>query len=438
MRSFLPSSVIASVSASTLGAACAAALVVPLLFPAGAAALTASPPQDGHRSQAAARAGGVQSLALQPLDVGTRAGGDPAGTPETAEPAGTQGLPATDTEPFSLLGVIWDDPAAGLPGVVQVRTRAADTGDWSAWTDLDPQSAHAPDPGSAEAGDAGVRGGTAPLWVGASDGVRVRVVPHDGEPAPALPAGLRLELVDPGQREGSGETLPATGPGTDAGTGPDAGAEARAGGSGAAAAGKHEGPRPPITIRSGWGADEGLRESGFVYTNSVKTAFVHHTAGSNSYTCSEVPSVLRGIYRYHVQSQGWRDVGYNFFVDKCGKIYEGRAGGVAEPVQGAHTYGFNHNSMGVAVLGTYSSKDPGRDVRDALSLLTAWKLGLHDGNPQGTRNRTSGGGKYAAGTTVRMKNISGHRDGYATDCPGDELYGDLGTVRSTAARLQGR
>ncbi len=175
-----------------------------------------------------------------------------------------------------------------------------------------------------------------------------------------------------------------------------------------------------------------------MYTGSVKTAFVHHTAGSNSYSCSEVPSILRSIYRYHVQSQGWRDVGYNFFVDKCGKIYEGRAGGVAEPVQGAHTYGFNHNSMGVAVLGTYSSRDPGRDVRDALSLLTAWKLGLHDGNPAGSRNRTSGGGKYPAGTTVRMKNISGHRDGFATDCPGDELYGDLGTVRSTAARLQGR
>jgi hypothetical protein len=34
--------------------------------------------------------------------------------------------------------------------------------------------------------------------------------------------------------------------------------------------------------------------------------------------------------------------------------------------------------------------------------------------------------------------ISGHRDGFATECPGRQLYGKLGTARSSAARLQGR
>ncbi|RKN08741.1 peptidoglycan recognition protein [Streptomyces radicis] len=407
MRSFLVSPL-----ASAIGAACAAAVALPLLLPGSAVAQPA---------EAGARAGGTQSLALRPLDFETRSGGDPGGgSPEPVEPLGTRGLPATDTDPFSLLGVVWDDPSDELNGTVQVRARDAATGDWSDWLALEPGADHAPDPGTAEAGADHVRGGTAPRWVGASDGVHVRVEPGGGARAAELPDGLSVELIDPGVGEADGELAGEVAPG------------------GGAAAGDHEGPRPPIVIRSQWGADEGLRESGFVYTDSVKTAFVHHTAGGNNYACSEAPSLLRGIYRYHVESQGWRDVGYNFFVDKCGTIYEGRAGGVALPVQGAHTYGFNHNSMGVAVLGTYSSTDPGRDVRDALSLLTAWKLGLHDRDPAASANRTSGGGKYPVGTTVKLNNISGHRDGYATECPGDALYDDLPTIRDTAHRLQGR
>ncbi|TDC72229.1 peptidoglycan recognition protein family protein, partial [Streptomyces hainanensis] len=196
-------------------------------------------------------------------------------------------------------------------------------------------------------------------------------------------------------------------------------------------------PRPSIVSRAGWGADESLRESGFLYTDTVKTLFVHHTAGGNDYACSDSPALIRGIYRYHVESQGWRDIGYNFLVDRCGTIYEGRAGGVAEPVQGAHTLGFNHNSTGVALLGTHSDTAPSTQAQDALARLTAWKLGLHDGDPTGTRNRESTGGKWPAGTIVELDNVSGHRDAYATDCPGGRLYDELPALRTSAAALQG-
>ncbi|WP_234347499.1 peptidoglycan recognition protein family protein [Streptomyces specialis] len=397
-----------------MGAVCLAALTLP------SGALAAPAPTASGAASGASGAGGIQSLPLQPLDDHTRAGGEPA---DPAVPEGTQGLPSTETDPFSMLGVIWTDATAHLPGEVEVRTRAEATGAWSEWRDLDANAAHAPDPGTAEAGGPGVRGGTVPLWVGPSDGVEVRVVPGgdtDTEGATSLPEGLRLELIDPGEspEPPPGEEPPPTG-------------EPRA-------AGEFEGPRPPITIRSGWGADENLREDGFVYTDTVKTVFVHHTAGTNDYSCSEAPAIIRGIYKYHVESQGWRDIGYNFLVDKCGEIYEGRAGGVAEPVQGAHTLGFNHNSMGVSVLGTYSSTAPNRDILDSLSLLTAWKLGLHGVDPEGSKNRTSSGGTYPEGTTIKLKNVSGHRDGYNTDCPGDELYGELPGIRSLAADLQGR
>ncbi len=199
------------------------------------------------------------------------------------------------------------------------------------------------------------------------------------------------------------------------------------------------GPRPRIATRRGWGADEKLRERGFVYTKKVKVAFVHHTASGNGYRCAQAPSVIRGIYRYHVKSMGWRDIGYNFLVDKCGNIYEGRAGGVAKPVRGAHTLGFNTNSMGIAVLGTFGSRKPPAVAVDAIAGLTAWKLGLHGGNPRGKTYLKSGGGNlYRKGKNVRLNVISGHRDGFATECPGRQLYRKLGKARTTAARYQGR
>jgi uncharacterized protein with LGFP repeats len=199
------------------------------------------------------------------------------------------------------------------------------------------------------------------------------------------------------------------------------------------------GPRPRIVTRRGWGADENLRERTFVYTKKVKAAFVHHTASGNGYRCAQAPSVIRGIYRYHVKSMGWRDIGYNFLVDKCGNIYEGRAGGVAKPVLGAHTLGFNSNSMGIAVLGTFGSTKPRTAALKGIARLTAWKLGLHGANPRGKTYLKSGGGNlYPKGKKVRLNVISGHRDGFSTACPGWQLYRKLGTTRQTAARYQGR
>jgi hypothetical protein len=199
------------------------------------------------------------------------------------------------------------------------------------------------------------------------------------------------------------------------------------------------GPRPRIVTRRGWGADERLRETHFAYTRKVKAAFVHHTASGGRYWCTQAPSLIRGIYRYHVKSMGWRDLGYNFLVDRCGNIYEGRAGGAAKPVLGAHTLGFNSSSMGIAVLGSYGSTKPTRASLRALAQLTAWKLGLYGVNPRGKTYLMSGGGNlYRKGKNVRLNAISGHRDGFSTECPGRQLYRKLGSARASAARYQGR
>ncbi|MFG3251908.1 peptidoglycan recognition protein [Streptomyces sp. NPDC048187] len=417
--------------ASSTGVTCAAALALPLATPA-AATTSSPPPATSPTARAAAYApGGTQSLPLAP-----RARDRASGAPE-------QGLRRGDVRPFSLVGVVWDDPAAPLHGRVEVRNRATATGTWSGWRQLETHNAdHAADPGTPESTSGRVRGATAPLWVGESDGVEVRVraeAAHEAaralpavRTAPAaarLPAGLRLELVDPGEdvpppaNRTADEPAPAVLPAL----------TARQKGK------PHVGPRPRIITRRGWGADEQLREKGFAYTKKVKTAFVHHSDTGNNYRCSQAPSVIRGIYRYHVTSMGWRDLGYNFLVDKCGKIYEGRAGGVSEPVLGAHTLGFNSNSMGIAVLGTYSSKKPSSAALKAIARLTAWKVGLYGMNPRGKTYLKSGGGNlYRKGKKVRLNVISGHRDGFATNCPGKKLYDRLGTARAKAAKYQGR
>ncbi|MFE2377878.1 N-acetylmuramoyl-L-alanine amidase [Streptomyces sp. NPDC059398] len=198
-------------------------------------------------------------------------------------------------------------------------------------------------------------------------------------------------------------------------------------------------PRPRIVTRKGWGADEKVREPSFRYTDTVKVAFVHHTATGNNYTCAQSPALLRSMYRYHVKSLGWRDIGYNFVIDKCGTVYEGRAGGVTKPVMGAHTLGFNTDSTGIAVLGTFTSAEPPAAVVTALSHFTAWKLGLTGADPKGKATLVSGGGnRYPEGDEVKLNVISGHRDGFATECPGARLYAKLGEIRDAAAKDQGR
>ncbi|WP_437019031.1 peptidoglycan recognition protein family protein [Streptomyces sp. enrichment culture] len=459
--------------ASSIGVTCAAALALPLAPPAAGTAAGPVPTAEAPAIPTGAGRspyvpGGTQSLPLEPLPRDRAPGAD------------EQGLPRRDVRRFSLVGVVWDEPGTELHGRVQVRTRAVGTGAWSAWQDLETHHAdHGADPGTAEGASGRVRGATAPLWVGESDGVEVRVRAEGasgavtraaGAPATgSLPSGLRLELVDPGRetaappRDGTSDSSRPGTPGVQA-AGSVTASAANAGLAPlgateipalsraqtesellALAAGQQQrakpyiGPRPRIVTRRGWGADEKLRGKKFAYTKKVKAAFVHHTASGNTYRCSQAPSVIRSIYRYHVRSMGWRDIGYNFLVDKCGKIYEGRAGGVAKPVLGAHTLGFNSNSTGIAVLGTYSSTKPSSSAVKAVARLTAWKLGLHGMNPRGkTYLKSAGGNLYRKGKNVRLNVISGHRDGFVTECPGRKLYDKLGTARSTAARYQGR
>ena len=119
-------------------------------------------------------------------------------------------------------------------------------------------------------------------------------------------------------------------------------------------------------------------------------AFVHHTAGTIEYAPEDSPGIVLGIARYHRDSNGWNDIGYNFLVDRYGVIFEGRAGGIDAAVVGAQAQGYNSQSTGIATLGTFTNIPLDEPAMEALAKLLGWKLSLHGAADAGPRDADLG------------------------------------------------
>ncbi len=168
----------------------------------------------------------------------------------------------------------------------------------------------------------------------------------------------------------------------------------------------------------------------------IRHAVVHHTVNINTYGPEDVARMLRGIQSYHMDTRGWDDIGYNFVIDRFGRIWHARAGTIEGSVSGAHTAGLNTESVGVAVLGTFAHHDPNQQILDAISTLLGWKLGRYGVDPLGATLVRSAGGDYAEpGEMIVVNNISGHRENQRTSCPGSRLFSRVPDVRSAAAEL---
>jgi hypothetical protein len=303
---------------------------------------------------------------------------------------------------FSMVGVSWRSPAQVR---IELRVRLRD-GPWSPWV-LASAGGHVGDGRPGRFGE--------PVWVGGADqvqlrgagsvdGVRVHTVPaagHGQSPRPALAASLPL----------AAPSLPA-GPG-----------------------------QPPIIARAAWAGGRARPRAGPFY-GSVQLAFVHHTDNPNGYASADVPALLLAMFDYHRYVRGYYDIAYNFIIDAFGRIWEGRAGGVDEPVLGAHAGGFNGVSTGIAVLGTFTEAVPPPAALHALEHLLAWKLSLHGVPIQGeVRVEVNPADAFYTpfrpGQRVLLPRVAGHRDGDLTDCPGDAFYHRLPAVRPRVAALAG-
>lgn len=308
---------------------------------------------------------------------------------------------AKAVRPFRMVAVTWP---AGTTDVV-ARIRVEQNSGWSGWQTLD-----SGDDATSTTG----RAGTDPLWVDRADGVEVSVT-SGGNAVP----DAKVVTIDPGTRAG------------DAPASLDAAGE---GGYATTAAAPSPYPMPRIITRRGWGADESLRGTNGAectkpdYMDTIRVAVVHHTAGSNSYTAGQSAAIIRSVYAYHVKGRGWCDIGYNFLVDRYGRIFEGRYGGMHLPVRGAHAGGaYNTNTFGVSLMGSFDKQVPPAAMTAATARVIAWKL---DANYRGPFNKQPVAGKS-------MNVISGHRDAKSTECPGQYVYSRLPSLRSAVSKLMG-
>ena len=272
-----------------------------------------------------------------------------------------------------------------------------------------PAPAEAPAPVPAEA--------PAPVAAPADDAPELGYVPasssrplHGQDPAQALADSVSAVLIDPGTSPADATLEDIAGPVGDSGL--------------------------KVITRSQWGADESIRCEEPTYDDSLGGATVHHTAGSNDYSKAESAEIVRAIYAYHAQTLGWCDVGYNVLVDKYGQVFEGRAGGLDRNVQGAHAGGFNENTMGIAMMGDFSSATPPEATVNAVGKFLGWRLAKAGLDPKGRTTMYSEGTSftpYPRGAAVDLPIIFAHRDVGSTSCPGDGGYAQMDKIRNIAA-----
>lgn len=353
---------------------------------------------------AATKAGPAASYRTQSLPSGTTLG-------QAASVSGTHAPRIRITlhadRRFSLAALRWN---SGAPIAGRLRAKQAN-GHWSPWSTLDSQQAGADgvtegdDPRAAAAAakrtaTLGRQGSTEPIWTGPARTLQVELTGK-------RPAGLRAAFVDV---TGTPRTT--------------------------ARAARQVDQVAGIQPRSAWDPNNECAPRATADTGSVQAVVVHHTAGSNEYTQAQVPAVLLAICKYHRNSNGWNDIGYNVLVDKYGGAWEGRAGGLTNAVIGAHAQGFNSVTAGVSMLGDFTSIAPSPEQLATVARVAAWKLAVAGVPRTGTVALTSAGGslsRYGAGSVVTLPRVVGHRDVGQTACPGNVGYTTLDGVRAAVA-----
>lgn len=149
---------------------------------------------------------------------------------------------------------------------------------------------------------------------------------------------------------------------------------------------------------------------------------IHHTAGSNStdYSRAHAYALARQIQQSHF-GNGWSDSGQHFTVSRGGFAMQGRHNSLGalrsgtKSVVGAHCPGQNSIAVGIENEGTYTSVSPPAVLYNELVRLCAYicdQYGLHSSR------------------------IFGHRDYFATACPGNKLYAMLPRLRDDVHNLR--
>ena len=115
---------------------------------------------------------------------------------------------------------------------------------------------------------------------------------------------------------------------------------------------------------------------------------------------------VKEITDWHVNGNGWSDIGYHWVIRRDGSLEAGRA----EETAGAHAKGHNSNSIGVCMVGGMNEQG-GSDCNFTISQYKALAGLIND-----LKNRYSG------------CKIIGHRDISKKDCPCFDVKATLGEI----------
>ncbi len=315
------------------------------------------------------------------------------------------------TDPYDLVAVSW---SGEYEPTTRVHVRVKENDIWSGWHLLEDGLAHAPDPGSIESTNANRV--TEPLMVADAEGIQVRI------DAPGDLSVKTAQIVLVSAEQGVMDSSPRA----------------------TAFSAANAVTMPAVISRGEWGADESRRKNDVEMGSTIRAAFVHHTATTNNYTPEQAPQQVRALYRYFTEVRGYSDMGYNFVVDRFGRVYEGRAGSLESPIVGAHTLGFNRDTFAISALGNFQnyrfSPEEAEVMVESIASVLVGKLAPYNRDPQGLVTLMSSqppSVKGAAATSlVTAPVISGHRDVLSTACPGTHLANLLPLIRErTSTKL---
>jgi len=152
---------------------------------------------------------------------------------------------------------------------------------------------------------------------------------------------------------------------------------------------------PNIVSREEWVASPGLTSQLGVHPASH--VLLHHSSTPTCDSLVNCAALVRSIQRHHMTRQRYGDIGYNFLVGEDGNVYEG----VGWSRQGTHDDRLNSRSIGICIIGDYTSWLPNEAALNAVQNLI--ECGVETGQ-----------------LSPRYKILS-HKQIKHTDCPGSKL-----------------
>lgn len=156
---------------------------------------------------------------------------------------------------------------------------------------------------------------------------------------------------------------------------------------------------PVIVSRSDWQAKPPKNRT--TMETPVPFVILHHTSWEECHDYDSCCAEMRKIQDFHQNNRSWDDIGYSFCVGQDGRIYEGRGWDTV----GAHAPWYNFRSIGISIMGNFTSKLPNQKSVDAISSLIKCAV-------QENKLKDS----YI---------LYGHRQVRDTSCPGDALFKEI-------------